>query len=128
MHCTLVLLESSHRIERLLEQLALVFPQNRVVIAKELSKLHERVMRGFATELSERLQQDPGLSKGEFVVLIDNPADPDQQHLQNADVETLKLLLGELPLKAAVKVACALTGKKKNDLYQLALELQQAAV
>lgn len=125
MRCTLVLLESSHRIERLLEQLALVFPQNRIVVAKELSKLHERVMRGSALELGEQLRQDPGLSRGEFVVLIDNPADPGLKDLQNADIDTLKILLGELPLKAAVKVACALTGKRKNDLYQLALELQQ---
>jgi len=122
---TLVLLESSHRIERLLAQLAQVYPQHQVVIAKELTKLHERLMRGTPAQLIEILHADDALAKGEFVVLIDNPVDPQSRQLNAEDIETMKTLLAELPLKLAVKIATRLTRKKKNDLYQMALQLQQ---
>lgn len=122
---TLVLLESSHRIERLLQQLAQIFPHNLVVVAKELTKLHERIMRGTAAELIEILQADTALTKGEFVVLIDNPIDAQSRQMNGDDVDMMKILLAELPLKLAVKVATRLTHKKKNDLYQLALQLRQ---
>ena len=43
----------------------------------------------------------------------------------NDDAErTLKALLAELPLKQAVKLAVEITGAKKNDLYERALELK----
>ncbi len=122
---TLVLLESSHRIERLLQQLAQIFPHNLVVVAKELTKLHERIMRGTAAELIEILQADTALTKGEFVVLIDNPIEAQSRQMNGDDVDMMKILLAELPLKLAVKVATRLTHKKKNDLYQLALQLRQ---
>jgi len=120
---TLVLLESSHRIERLIEQLAEEFPNNRIVIAKELTKSHENFLIGKAVELIELFKQDPALSKGEFVVLIDNPAAENDASDNGADIELLRLLLSELPLKKAVQLATRISGKKKNYLYQLALDL-----
>jgi 16S rRNA (cytidine1402-2'-O)-methyltransferase len=120
---TLVLLESSHRIERLIEQLAEEFPNNRIVVAKELTKSHENFLIGKAVELIELFKQDPALSKGEFVVLIDNPAAENDARDSGADIELLRLLLSELPLKKAVQLATRISGKKKNYLYQLALDL-----
>lgn len=122
---TLVLLESSHRIERLLEQLAVIFPHNRVVVAKELTKAYENFLIGKAAELIELFNQDPALSKGEFVVLIDNPAVQDDATDSAADIELLRLLLSELPLRKAVQLAARISGKKKNYLYQLALDIDQ---
>jgi len=124
---TLVLFESSHRIERLIQQLVEVFPQKQCVVAKELTKLHENFMRGSAAELLTRLQDDSVLSKGEFVVLIDNSADPASKQLNPDDVEILKVLLQEVSVKIAVKIAMRLTGKKKNELYQQALQLRDVA-
>ena len=124
---TLVLFESSHRIERLIEQLVEVFPQKQCVVAKELTKLHENFLRGSAAELLTRLKDESVLSKGEFVVLIDNSADPASRQLNADDVEILKLLLQEVSVKIAVKIAMRLTGKKKNELYQKALQLRDVA-
>lgn len=120
---TLVLLESSHRIERLIEQLAEEFSDNRIVIAKELTKSHENFLIGKAVELIELFKQDPALTKGEFVVLIDNPAAENDASDSVADIELLRLLLSELPLKKAVQLATRISGKKKNYLYQLALNI-----
>jgi 16S rRNA (cytidine1402-2'-O)-methyltransferase len=124
---TLVLFESSHRIERLMQQLVQLFPEKQCVIAKELTKLHENFMRGSAAELLARLKDDRVLSKGEFVVLIDNSDDPASKQLNTDDVEILRVLLEEVSVKIAVKIATRLTGKKKNELYQQALQLQDGS-
>ena len=124
LHGTLVLFESSHRIEALLEQIAQVFTQNLCVVAKELTKLHEQFLRGSAAQLLLRMRDDHALTKGEFVVLVDNPVNAEDMHLNTGDVEMLKILLDEVSVKIAVKIATRLTGKKKNELYQQALQLR----
>jgi 16S rRNA (cytidine1402-2'-O)-methyltransferase len=124
LHGTLVLFESSHRIQSLLMQLTRIFPHNLCVVAKELTKLHEQFLRGNAGQLLARLRSDHALTKGEFVVLIDNSANPEDKFLNTDDVEMLKILLDEVSVKIAVKIATRLTGKKKNELYQQALQLR----
>jgi 16S rRNA (cytidine1402-2'-O)-methyltransferase len=124
---TLVFLESTHRIERLLEQLCELFGDNRIVVAKELTKTFERFLSGTAAEILSVMQQEPALKKGEFVVLIDNPVTISEKTLSDEDIEILKLLLEELPLKKAVQMSTRISGKKKNDIYQQALALNKAA-
>jgi len=69
---TLVFFESSHRIKSLLKQLQEIFPQQRCVIAKELTKLHEQFLFGQPAELLQLIDEDERLTRGEFVVLVDN--------------------------------------------------------
>ena len=71
----LLLFESSHRIKALLAQLAQIFVGRQCVIAKELTKLHEQFLYGEAEELLALLNRDNALTRGEFVVLIDNSID-----------------------------------------------------
>lgn len=66
-----VLFESTHRILKLLEELNEHMPTRRVIIARELTKMHEEVLNGTASELHTILTQTPEKQKGEFVVLID---------------------------------------------------------
>jgi 16S rRNA (cytidine1402-2'-O)-methyltransferase len=44
---------------------------------------------------------------------------------KDEDVEILKLLLEDLPLKKAVQISTRISGKKKNDIYQQALQLNE---
>lgn len=122
---TLVLLESSHRIERLMQQLSEVMPDNRIVVAKELTKTHENFLDGQATEILARLEQNPSLCKGEFVVMIDNPVRAEEADIGQSDRDMLRTLLDEVSLKKAVSLTSQFSGRKRNDLYQLALELTQ---
>ena len=124
LHATLVLFESSHRIKALLRQLEQLFPEKSCVIAKEITKVHEQFIPGKAGELLARLNDDSALNKGEFVVLIDNSDNSAARQLNTDDIELLKVLLEEVPVKIAVKIATRLTGKKKNELYPQALKLQ----
>ena len=123
---TLVLLESSHRIQRLMEQLDEVMPDHRIVIAKELTKMHENFLDGNANELLALFKGDPALTRGEFVVLIDNPVNKENKEVGQAEMDMLECLMKEMSLKKAVKLTCQFSGRKKNDLYPLALALNQA--
>ena len=68
---TLVLYESPYRIEKLLTELAEVFPERPVVLARELTKKFEEFLRGTPTELLELLKKRA--LKGEFVVMVGDP-------------------------------------------------------
>jgi 16S rRNA (cytidine1402-2'-O)-methyltransferase len=67
---TLVFYESTHRIIKTLIQLESIRPQSQIVIAKELTKLHEHILVGTPTELLTQFKGSPSLSRGEFVVVI----------------------------------------------------------
>ena len=68
--CTVVLYESPHRIEKLLTALNERAGERQVVIARELTKIHEEVQRGTARELLAVLTSTPEKRRGEFVVMI----------------------------------------------------------
>jgi 16S rRNA (cytidine1402-2'-O)-methyltransferase len=65
---TLVLYESPYRVEKVLAELADVFPERPVVLAREITKKFEQFLRGTAAELLSQFQQRK--LKGEFVVLV----------------------------------------------------------
>jgi len=66
-----VFFESSHRIKKLLTSLSEILKEEHgVVVAKELTKMHERFFRGKPQEILEQFENDPKLEKGEFVVII----------------------------------------------------------
>ena len=65
---TLVFYESPYRIEKLLGELAEVFPERQIVLARELTKKFEEFLRGKPAELIARTQSRS--LKGEFVVLV----------------------------------------------------------
>ena len=120
---TQILLESTHRIVRLLQQMCEVMPTAEVVLAKELTKRHENFIRGKAESCLAQLEQSPELQKGEFVVLLSLPQKTDIEQDSQQSNRLLKILLQDMPLKKAVKLAVEITGLKKNDLYQQALEI-----
>lgn len=69
-HRAIVCYESSHRIMKTLQSLSQVIPNRIVVLARELTKLHEEVIQGTAEELHDILKKIPVKQKGEFVLLL----------------------------------------------------------
>jgi 16S rRNA (cytidine1402-2'-O)-methyltransferase len=65
---TIILYESSHRIEKLMNELEQYFPKRYVVVCRELTKKFEEYWRGFPVELKQTLSEKT--IKGEFVVVI----------------------------------------------------------
>lgn len=128
----LVFYESPHRIVESVEAIAAVFADGRdLIICRELTKKFETVARMSLAKANEWLQADTNHQRGEFVlVLAKSPsgAEDEAKVAENAQLErTLKILLAELPVKQAVSLAVQLTGAKKNVVYEMALQLRDAA-
>jgi len=120
---TLVFYESSHRIVVSVKDMLQVFGETRpVVMAREISKLFETIHSSTLGELPQWLEADSNQQKGEFVLVLQGSSV--QLNPQTAELESLlKILLDELPVKQASKIAAKMTGVKKNSVYKLALEL-----
>ncbi len=116
-----VLLEAPHRIEALALALS-VLGQRRVTLGRELTKQFEQIETLPAQDLSAWLAEKPERLRGEFVlVLHDAPV----EDVKGEGLRVLQLLLPELPLKTAVKLAAEISGESKNTLYEQALTLKK---
>ena len=120
--CALVFYEAPHRVLETVEDMATVFGNRTLVIARELTKLFESIHALPLGEALAWLKEDGNRQRGEFVLMLSGaPAEAD-----NGEGErVLKLLLAEgLPVKQASKLAAQITGMAKNALYERALALK----
>lgn len=126
---TVVLLESSHRIQACLSSVVEVLSAERnVVLARELTKRFETVLSGTALDVSERLQADSDQTRGEFVLMIEGVPQQDQGEQLQTDLSSLlTILVAELPVKQAAALAVKITGARKNEAYNMALEIKKQA-
>ncbi len=123
----LVFYEAPHRIAETLSDLALLLePERELVVARELTKLFEEIARMPLREGPAWLAADPNRCRGEFVLLVSAP--PPAADLPHEAIRTLKLLLAELPLKQAVRLAAEISGEPRNSLYERALALKNEAL
>ena len=124
---TLVFLESSHRIVSSLTDMLTVFGADRTaVIARELTKTFETIKKAPIKELVEWIEADANQTKGEFVVVIDG-SKVESSGKSELEAETIvKALLEEgIGVKQTSVIAAKLTGIKKKELYNLALEFSE---
>jgi len=118
---SVVLLEAPHRIEALATAVA-ALGSRPVTIGRELTKQFEEIATFGAADFPAWLAADSNRQRGEFVVVLH----PVPRTAPDApDSRVLKLLLAELPLKSAVKLAAEITGQARNSLYEMALKLKK---
>ncbi len=123
---TLVFYESSHRIEACLRDLAMTFPpERRLVLAKELTKIHESLISSRMEEAPTLLEGSPDLKKGEFVLVVEGASTTKGDDLNPQHRRILHTLLTECSLKTAVLLAEKITGARKKLLYTEALGWQK---
>jgi len=123
---TLVFYESGHRILDSLRDIREVLgPGRRLVIGRELTKLHETFLRGGVEELLARVSRDDEQRKGEFVFLVAADESPTGPDITLKSEEIIKILADELSVKQAAALAARITGQKKNDLYQRILFIKR---
>lgn len=122
---TLVFYESGHRILACLEDMQAVFgPEREAVIARELTKAFETVRAGSLAQLAHWVAADTDQQRGEFVLVVKGGEAPAGDTLTPDAERLLALLLEELPLKQATKLAARITGINKRLLYDLAVTLK----
>ena len=124
---TLVFYESSHRIVESLHDMCAVFGAQRpAVLARELTKQFETIHGDTLQALAEWVTDDPNQQKGEIVVLVHGLAEVEGHVITPEAERVLTVLLEELPIKTAAKLAARLTGIKKRELYEYGLTLKPA--
>ena len=118
-HRTTVIYEAPHRVERTLEDLRIACGDDRqVVVTRELTKLHEEVVRGPLGEI------DIGGPRGEYVLVVDG-APVDDRPISDDDVRLAlrdELANGSSTRDAAATVAKDV-GRPKREVYALAIGL-----
>jgi 16S rRNA (cytidine1402-2'-O)-methyltransferase len=119
---TLICYEAARRVKDTLADVVAVFGEDReLVLAKELTKTFEHFEHGTAASITAWLEEDPQRCQGEMVLMIAAAAAKADDDIKPAAVKTLKLLLGELPLKKAAALTAEIHDEKKNALYKLGL-------
>lgn len=73
--CVLLFYEAPHRLIETLEDCSAVFGDRPVIVARELTKMHEEFARGTGAQLASEFGSRPSV-KGEIVLLIDKPGEP----------------------------------------------------
>jgi 16S rRNA (cytidine1402-2'-O)-methyltransferase len=120
----LVVFEAPHRVRETVADLAaLLAPQRRLTIARELTKLFESVHACALAEAEAWLDADADRLRGEFVLIVERDAAAPAASEQVGE-RVLDILLAELPLKQAVQLAARITGAKRNELYRRALAVK----
>lgn len=122
----LVFYEAPHRVAECVVDLAELLGEGReLFIARELTKLHEQIARISLAEAPSWFAADPNRLRGEFVLIVSAP--PAEIDIPLAARRLLELLLEELPLSRAARLASEATGVAKKKLYELGLELKPEA-
>lgn len=115
---TLVFYEAPHRILDMLSDLGSVFGERQVVIARELTKIHEEFLRGTVTEVSSELEKRP-VVKGEMTVIVSgqekDAATPQKQSLT---ARMHELMAGSIDEKTALKQVAKELGLSKSEAYR----------
>ena len=117
---SVVIMEAPHRIEALAQAFS-PLGERRVTICRELTKQFEEIATVDSDQFTAWLAAGPQRTRGEFVLVLH----PMPKAAPKEDGQrVLQLLLAELPLKTAVKLAAEITGAPRNDLYDTALKLK----
>jgi 16S rRNA (cytidine1402-2'-O)-methyltransferase len=117
---TEVFYEAPHRILATLEDaLAVLGPERRIVVARELTKIHEEFLRGTAAQVLDIVKSRAEI-KGEIVLMI-GPADESERRAPTASIrDRVEQLMREenLEEKAALKKAAKERGISKSAAYR----------
>jgi 16S rRNA (cytidine1402-2'-O)-methyltransferase len=112
---TVVAFESPRRVGESLAALASLAPDRQAAVCRELTKVHEEVVRGTAGELADRYASEP--PRGE-VVLVVGPAAATEPVLGPALTALERLIEAGAKPRPAAKVVSGLTGVPANTLYR----------
>ncbi|HEV8334328.1 MAG TPA: 16S rRNA (cytidine(1402)-2'-O)-methyltransferase [Steroidobacteraceae bacterium] len=124
---TLIFYEAPHRLaEALRDMAATLGAERRASISRELTKRFETTYSGTLAELRAAAEHDSDMARGEIVIVVSGAPTAGTALDLNAD-SLLRALLQELPPSQAAKIAAHLTGGKRSELYEAALQIGRVA-
>lgn len=119
---TMILYEAPHRLKKTLQELLVSMGDRNIVLARELTKVHEEFIRGKTSEVLERLNCQPSV-KGEFCLIIEGrPLTEIKKDLPNWEgeklLEQVQIRINKgLSKKEAIKEVANQMGKPKRQVY-----------
>ena len=124
-----ILHESPFRITELMGWIAEWFPETETVVCSDLTKLHEKILRGKAGEVHDLLAADPKTEKGEYCIVLEFhevPVNTEQKEQADVSMEAriVEMMKTGLDLRQAQEALVA-AGEKKNAVKQAALQLKK---
>ncbi len=122
---TQVFFEATHRVDECLADLLQIFgPQRRAFIGREITKLHEQCVTATLAELKRMIEDQRIELKGEFVLAVKG-REPGSSSTEEIELDQLlRELVSVLPGSQAADVAAKVTGRKRNEMYRLMLDLR----
>ncbi|HJY41325.1 MAG TPA: 16S rRNA (cytidine(1402)-2'-O)-methyltransferase [Steroidobacteraceae bacterium] len=125
---TLIFYEAPHRLVEVLRDLTEIFgAQRRASISRELTKRFETTYSGTLAELSAAAERDSDMARGELVIVVSGAPAAGGAALELDADALLRALLQELSPSQAAKIAAHLTGGKRGELYEAALQIGRMA-
>ena len=116
---TMVFYEAPHKLSATLSDLYNYFGQRRLVIVREITKIHEEVIRTTLEEAAEKYAETP--LKGEIVLVVEGAKEEEKEEITLSDaVKIARELMEkeEMSPSFAAKQAAKETGLKKGDIYK----------
>lgn len=118
---TLIFYEAPHRIAKSLTDCLKILGNRKASVARELTKLHEEIIRGDLEELTEKFTESR--IKGEMVLVIDRRREASEFHSQIADDKTISERVAMLEQegfdrKSALKKAAKELGLTRSEAYR----------
>ena len=115
-HATLVFYEAPHRILESLADIATVLGRREIAVAREITKLHEEVLRGTPKEVLAKLESRDTV-RGEFVILISKATEPEYDD-RPIDEAIDELIGAGVERMDAIKTVARQRGLSKRDVYK----------
>lgn len=116
---TIILFETGKRLHACLHDMQDILGDRSIAITREMTKLHEEIIRGNLADLDiDQLD-----TRGEFVLVINGQ----KEHIQLTDEQIFDILtnlLKDKPLKTAAKIVAASYGCSRQHVYELGLRLK----
>ena len=120
---TMIFYEAPHKLSAMLADMYEALGDRRIAIVRELTKLHEKVIRTTLSQAAARYSSEGGeIPRGEFVIIIEGAAgnDSEEDYTPEQAAEMARsLIAGGMPPSEAAKQAAKATGLKKGDIYRL---------
>jgi len=117
---TLVFYEAPHRILETLSDLKETLGERKTAVVKEITKIHEEVLRGGTSEVFSMLEKTT--IAGEYVIVVEGRVEKVRLTNEDALLEVKTLMKKGLGRKEAIKKVAEAYGLSKRELYEKSLE------
>jgi 16S rRNA (cytidine1402-2'-O)-methyltransferase len=119
---TIVAFESAHRLLASLKDVESILGDRQIVIARELTKLHEEIWRGSVSAARAYFEEEV---RGEITLVIAGAETPAPWDKERVEHETARLLAQGLSRREAAKQVAQISGWSRRNVYQLTLDMKQ---